>query len=576
MSARTPTAADARLRADAAADTPATGWRRRDGANLALVFALALALRLALLFSGDDASWPHSLRYEGDAPTWARWAAALERGEPFEFDLPVRTPGVAFALHWLGATHAPFTSAKVLWCVLSAATCAGLWALLARRVSRRAAWVGALALALSHADLQLATSLNGETPYAALLVGLIALELRDPGGRRTAQALLCGVLHGLACLLRAEHLLLFGALALLDTLALRRLDWRRWAVSTLALLAVCAPWAWRSHQALVRFNRDGARIDFARAQPPWSDDARAEIERLPAFAREGNFAFLSHLARQRGLARVEADDVREYFAREWAGYTPEALPEWSLISSKGALDFALANHPAAHGEFSRAALSDGRDEQPEFAFGRPSHLRLYLHGWRVGWSWIADDPLTWVRACGRKLERLWAGASPGLGADNWPHGPASVRGAVDIARASDPARWWSLAMLVAVLGGAWAGRRSRLGGVLAVTVLYKLAVCLAFYGYARQAASIGPVWAALLALAIERAIEVIHTRWSNPWGRELRWAAVAAVALLVALSLRPTPLAPGDASAPARPAQALGRGAFEQPLELELRVVERR
>ncbi len=543
---------------------------------MALVFALAFALRAALLFSGDDAGWPHSLRYEGDAPTWARWAAALGRGEPFEFDLPVRTPAVAFALHWAGLAHAPFKLAKLAWCALSAASCAGLWALLGRRASHRAAWIGALALAVSNADLQIATSLNSEAPYAALLVAVLALELLRPARRVLAHAALCGALHGLAALLRAEHLLLFALLVLLDVFELRRVAWRRWSVSFLALLATCAPWAWRSHQALVRFNREGARIDFVRAQPPWTASARAELERLPAFAREGNFAFLTQLARQRGLARIDVGDVRDYFELEWAGYTPEPLPEWSLISSKGALDFALANHPDAGGGFSRAALRDGRDDEPEFAFGRPSHLRLYLHGWRIGWNWISSDPLGALRACGAKLERWWAGASSGLGADNWPHGPASVRGAVDLSRASAPARWWTLAMLVAVLSGAWIARTGVLGRMLVVVLVYKLAVCLVFYGYARQAASIGPVFAALIAFALEQAAAAANMRWGTAPELALKWSGIIAVALVALTSLRPTPLAPASSSAGLRSHPLLGTGAFEAPFELELHVVDRR
>lgn len=579
MGVREPSAARAQPRAASSADAPsaeesAWRWLGREGAAVALVFALAFALRLALLFAGDDAPWPHSLRYEGDAPTWARWAAALGRGQPFEFDLPVRAPGVAFALHWLGAAQAPYTSVKLLWCALSAASCAGLWALLAHRASRAAAWIGALALALSNADLQLATSLNGEAPYAALIVALLALELRPRSRRALAHGLACGALHGVALLVRPEHLLLVALLAVLDSFELRRVDWRRWAASALALLAVCAPWAWRSHQALVRFNREGARIDFARAQPPWSEEARAELERLPAFAREGNFAFLSHLARQRGRPQVQASDLREYFEREWAGYVPEPLPEWTLVSSKGALDFALANHPAADGGFSRAALRDGRDDEPEFAFGRPSHLRLYLHGWSIGWSWIAKDPLAWARACGAKLARFWAGASSGLGADNWPHGPASVRGAVDLSRGRDLARWWSLAVLAVVLVGAWSARATAFGRALIATVLYKLVVTLVFYGYARQAASIGPVFAALTALALERLATGVLAGRSRAAGLALRWSAVAVFSVLALASLRPTPLAPVASPAGLRLDPSLGPGAFEFPLEFELRALE--
>lgn len=537
------------------------------------MFAVALALRLVFLFASDDRAWPHSLRFEGDAPTWVRWAQALARGQAFEFDLPVRTPGIAFALKWLGLTEPPFTLAKVLWSVIGAATCAGVWVLLARAGSVSAAWIAAGWFALSNPALQLATSLNNEGLYAALVVALLGLELRSRTTRSTSSSALSGFVHGLALLLRAEHLLLVVLLALLDVLERRRIDVRRWATIAGVLLATCAPWSWRSHLATARFNRDGPRIDFAQASPPWTEAARAELQRLPAFAREGNFAFLSHLSRQQRRAQVDAPDVREYFEREW-GYTPEPLPEWTLVSSKGALDFALANHPQARGGFSRAALNDGRDQSPEFSFSRPSHLRLYLHGFELGWTWIRAQPGVWREACVEKLARFWAGASGGLGADNWPHGAACVRHAVDLSTARQPNRVWSVALLVAVVVGAWLARTSNLGRLLLVVLLYKLAVCVAFYGYARQAASIAPVTCALGALTLGRALDLAVDRWGALAQRAA--ALVGGVVLLGAGASCFEPLAlgaPVDSSRVGGDA-LLGAGAFEHSEELVLLPLE--
>ena len=98
-------------------------WNRRDTlAALALV-AASFALRALFLFGAEDAAWPHSTLYEGDAIVWLDWARALRAGQPFEFDLPVRAPGLAFLLSWLGGELvAPFTGLKLLFCGLSAAT----------------------------------------------------------------------------------------------------------------------------------------------------------------------------------------------------------------------------------------------------------------------------------------------------------------------------------------------------------------------------------------------------------------------------------------------------------------------
>lgn len=560
---------------DASRGATERSWSRRQWVSAALVFAISFTLRSGLLLASDDRAWPHSLRFEGDAPTWARWANALARGQAFEFDLPVRTPGVAFALQWLGFTHAPFTAAKVLWSAVGAAACAGLWAVLARVASHRVAWIAAGWLALSNPALQLATSLNNEGLYAALIVALLAVELDARTRPRAANSALCGLVHALASLLRAEHLLLVAFLALLEVFERRRLDLRRWTIIAAVFLATCAPWAWRSHLATVRFNRDAPRIDFARSSPSWTDAARAELARLPAFAREGNFAFLSHLARQQARTQVDAPDVRAYFEREW-GYTPEPLPEWTLVSSKAALDFALANHPLARGGFSRAALSDGRDEVPEFSFGRPSHLRLYLHGFELGWSWIREAPGRWREACLEKLARFWAGASGGLGADNWPHDAASTRHAVDLSIAREPSRLWSVALLIAIAVGSWSARRTSLGRLLLAVLLYKLAVCLAFYGYARQAASIAPVTCALGALGIARALDLVPARIAPTVQRGAVLAGLLALLATGFTCFAPAKLRPTVDPGRRGVDPLLGVGAFEQPADLELQVVERR
>ena len=95
---------------------------RQDVITAILFTALTLVLRLMYLLHSLDCAWPHSRLYEGDAPVWAQWAAKLNLGQPFEYDLAFRTPGVAWMLHWLGFIATPFTSAKIIWCVISAIT----------------------------------------------------------------------------------------------------------------------------------------------------------------------------------------------------------------------------------------------------------------------------------------------------------------------------------------------------------------------------------------------------------------------------------------------------------------------
>ncbi|MCC6409242.1 MAG: glycosyltransferase family 39 protein [Planctomycetes bacterium] len=497
------------------------------------LFALAFGLRAAFLFASSDAAWPHSMRYEGDAPVWARWAAALARGESFEYDLPLRAPGAAYLVHLLGGP--PFETLKLAWCALSAATVASLYLVVGRLAGTRVGLLAAVWLAFSFGDYQLATSLNNETPYALALLASVALTVRWVERPALASSLALGVVHGAASLLRAEHV---AFVALASAWALVRV-WptverrSRALVGTacvaLALLATCAPWAWRAHVATWRFNHLSGLIDYHKFVPPWSGDAWRELDRLPGFARRPNATLLTDLRRAAGDDEVGLDDVERFFA-DW-GSTPEPIAEWTLVTWKAPLDFALANHPASDGGFSRAALQDGRDPDPTFSFARPSHLRLLNHGWSIGWESLAGDPAQSASLLAAKLARFADGATLGFGARDLPYGAGGVRRPIDLT-VPVGGRVWRLLIGAVLACGAWLAWRRRVGGLFLLVLLYKLAVTLAFYGYARQAASIGFVFAFLGALALDELVSRVRTAHGGA-GRALGWSlGFAAVALL--------------------------------------------
>ena len=96
--------------------------REGSGARAALVLTVAaMVVRVLFLFASADRAWPHSILYEGDAPTWVAWAGSLDRGEAFEADLPIRSPAVAFVLHWLTNPDGvrSWVALKIVWCALS-------------------------------------------------------------------------------------------------------------------------------------------------------------------------------------------------------------------------------------------------------------------------------------------------------------------------------------------------------------------------------------------------------------------------------------------------------------------------
>lgn len=583
-------------------DGPATFTRRDCSAALGLTLFASL-LRLLFLLGSPDRAWPHSTLYEGDAPTWARWADALHRGQPFEFDLPVRTPGVAHLLSWL-SVHGPgpsFMAWKVGWCLIASLGC-GLFYLACREtVGRRCALIAASLWACSYGGLVLATSLNNETPYGTLIMAIVWLTLR--AARRPAWWLIgaLGVLHGAAMLLRAEHLLLLvlleawvwwrgrsGSLPRPDKATRRAairwlhlLPLRAATVGVIALLA-CMPWIIAGSNAIQRFNdRPAQPVRYELLRPRWTTEAAAFMESLPAFAREGNALYLTHLARQRGQSEITRSDVETFFEREF-GFIPRRLARYHLVSLKGPLDFALANDPDGDGGFSKQPLIGPLTPEGNLTFGHPDHNRLVTQGYSVGWGWIQESPGAWLGLVVRKLTVFADGAAPGVAAYNLPLGRDGIRRAVDAATPRHGPAWWVWSVLTAGMlgGGVLIAAKRRCGGAWAVVILSKIIVTIAFYGYARQAMSIQPAFLFFMALAIERA-------WSAAGSRRPGWLTCRTVpAILLGGAIlagvtdawrgRAYEVRPLDPRHAITPTPHWGVGAFESPDGLELQTIARR
>ncbi len=498
----------------------ASRWTRVDGIWALALVAVAFLLRLLFLYSFEGAGWPHSGFYEGDAPVWIEWARALRAGRSFEFDLPVRAPGMAFLIEFAGGElAAPFTGLKTALCAAGAATVGLFYVALRAFAERRVAVIAAALLGLSFGQLQLATSLNNEAPYLLLVVGALAIHAWTRERRTLGWAVTLGVLHGAANLLRSEHVgfvvLLLAIELVRGRAALRRIAASA-AVTMLALVAVSLPWMLRSHAALERFNTIEPRpIPWESARPAWSPEARAALQALPAFSREGLFLMLSDRVRRTSASRVERADL-DRLLDEAFGYRPEPLGVWTLSSAKGQLDFTLANQLGGDGGFSRAGLSDDFDKDPPFAFGRPTHTRVWLHGYRATWDRIAAEPAAWLALLVRKLQRFGDGLFTGFGAANAPLGMELSRAPIDLSVSRvRPLAWQGVLALLAICGVALAWRR-RIAGDWLLWLAFKLLVTVAFYGYARQGVTAQLALYVLVALSLDALIALIpahQQRW---------------------------------------------------------------
>jgi hypothetical protein len=136
----------------------------------------------------------------------------------------------------------------------------------------------------------------------------------------------------------------------------------------------------------------------------------------------------------------------------------------------------------------------------------PPHLRLVNDGYRVGLGAIAADPARFVRLAARKLAIFWSGAASGVTGYGVPVGATGLRRAVDmVAPGGTAAALFAVALLAVAAWGGWLARGQAAVAPWLLFLGTKVAVTIAFFGYARQGAAVIPVVALLLAIALERA-----------------------------------------------------------------------
>lgn len=525
------------------------------------IFAAALAVRLLFWLATPDRGWPGSVWYQGDAGIWLEWASALERGESFELGLPLRPPGTAYLMSCVGGgTAHRVVCLRLLWCLLGATAVFFLYRAALRSFGLAVAVGVGLLSAASYGLMVLSSSLNNETPYLLLVALLLWLAPSVASRPRVVAVLGWGALNGLACLFRVEHAVYFGLTSLwLGRCWLRSSGARRAAVNCfqvgMSLGMALLPWHLAAWRAVASFNEKPSALapgveqaqralEEALSGIPWSQEARAEAARLPAFARRTAVDFVAATVALRGRSRVEAEDLG--ILDDAFGYRPRALASYPFIASSGGLNFALANHPAADGGFSRAALeappplAEGREGYPAFlvaglpppdlSLTYPSHLRLVNEGYALGWQWLSERPARTGALLVAKLRRFWAGAALGWTGYGLPIGLSGRREPVDLVVPDGAAAtsWRVVLFLAAAVGLRAAWRRPGAAPWL-LFLGSKVLVTLAFYGYARQGATTIPVIALLLVLGAER--------WLPTAADSRRWLRIALAGSLVVVGV---------------------------------------
>jgi hypothetical protein len=435
-----------------------------------LLWALGLTLlawvhRLAFLRSNRDWTWPYTLFYEGDSETFYEYARALLNGRLYDNGIPFHPPGFAGVLatvHTLvgasaGVERVPYVAVKIVIALIGSLPVGLIYLLVRPYLGRAAALVASLLCAWSFGLYMIGVAPVTEGTYLTLLMLALLVWTRRmihplaapdaiSGGWKAALGL--GLILGCLALTRAEGVLVVVLVLSVGLFGLRKesgiAGLRPWALVALGWVLVVAPWTVRN------------------------------------------------------AVRLSAIDER------LAGQLAEPLPTFVPLTIYGPLNLALANNPQADGTFSRAFLSS-RSEKAVLDLTDPQHLELILHGDRMAWSWMRQDPGGFVRLVLRKWWLFFSAWKLGWTQWDWPGGLNGVRRPVDVFT-PDSGAGWGFGLPFAVLGLicclATPGSPRRWAALVLLLTAAGMVTTGLFFGYVRQGLLLLPFWLTLTAAAL--------------------------------------------------------------------------
>lgn len=198
-----------------ARSAPDTRKRRSDVALLALIFALALALRLVAAFQ-YEAHHPNAQHPAIDEAAYDRWARTIANGDWMGHEVFFQEPLYPYAL---GALYALFGDGpmvvRAVQCGLGALAVLLCAALAGRVFGRRAGFVAAISMALYWPGLLFPCLLLKENLFVPLVLLLALLLVRARDSKRSSWLWLAvGITAGLGALLRGNLFVLLPVIVL--------------------------------------------------------------------------------------------------------------------------------------------------------------------------------------------------------------------------------------------------------------------------------------------------------------------------------------------------------------------------
>jgi 4-amino-4-deoxy-L-arabinose transferase-like glycosyltransferase len=221
---------------------------------LAVVFALALALRIGVAISFEGLSSPPNATAQPDQVDYEWFAYRLSAGDGFtdRTGAPTasRPPGTSLTLFPIYALSGrSFLLGRLWFCLLSAATCLATAWVARPCFGRPAALLAAAWLAVYPGHFYYPMHFVSEVPYALLITLACGFAVRALDDAAIAPNVAAGMMWGLAMLTRPQALFVVPV-AWLFLWRSPRARWNRYArclmVQTAVTLAVLLPWAARN------------------------------------------------------------------------------------------------------------------------------------------------------------------------------------------------------------------------------------------------------------------------------------------------------------------------------------------
>jgi 4-amino-4-deoxy-L-arabinose transferase-like glycosyltransferase len=184
----------------------------------------------------------------------------------------------------------------------------------------------------------------------------------------------------------------------------------------------------------------------------------------------------------------------------------------------GPYNFAVANSPLSIGGDDRRVYRVPKKTGSIWIdLNNPIERDYFLNGYRIGLSYILDDPARFAALVGKKMAISLDALSLGFFEKNFPAGLKGTRKTLDFFTPDDKSLWYPALVLLAIGGITLLREDTKRRILLPAVIVFKLGVIAGFFGHVRAILSILPFIFVLQSHGLLYFLRAIPLR-PNPYG----------------------------------------------------------